>query len=158
MKGTRKIPSNYFQQVDFAEVERIAVAREVSEINKELKEAGLKSGFSQQIHDEHIFAIVDGERDLLIKVLAKHSYLMEFIKKVDKTMSDDDIDDDDKPISDEIVNDIVAIVGKSFRTFGGGRGSDTNPIADALKNQKLQFAAGVDVEAVVRAVIGELYE
>ncbi len=47
----------------------------------------------------------------------------------------------------------VAGIGLNFRTFGGGQGSRTNPLADALKNQDLQFAAGVDVKEVVGYVL-----
>lgn len=46
-------------------------------------------------------------------------------------------------------NEIVEKIGKKFRTFGGGRGSKWNPVADALKGRPLQFAAGVDVKSVV---------
>jgi pilus assembly protein TadC len=47
---------------------------------------------------------------------------------------------------------IVQTIGERFRTFGGGRGSEFNPLAQALKDQRLQFAAGVDVEDVVATV------
>lgn len=48
--------------------------------------------------------------------------------------------------------EITAAVGAAFRSFGGGRGSDTNPIAAALQDKPLQFAAGVDIRSVVEAV------
>lgn len=48
---------------------------------------------------------------------------------------------------------IVAAVSSRFRTFGGGRGSDMNPVADALKDEEPMFAAGVDVRDVVRFVL-----
>ena len=57
----------------------------------------------------------------------------------------------------ETQEDIVAIIAAEFRTFGGGRGSSTNPIAAALQNQPPSFAAGVDVAEVVARVI-ELQE
>lgn len=50
-------------------------------------------------------------------------------------------------------DEIVAAVGQNFRTFGGGRDSSTNPLAHALKDQPLQFAAGVDVRDVVQFVL-----
>ena len=50
---------------------------------------------------------------------------------------------------------ILNNIQKSFRTFGGGRGSNTNPIADALKHKPLQFAAGVDVGEVINLVLQE---
>ncbi len=51
------------------------------------------------------------------------------------------------------VKQMVGRVAANFRTFGGGRGSQFNPIADALKDQKPTFAAGVDVEDVVRFIL-----
>lgn len=59
------------------------------------------------------------------------------------------------------IAEIVAEIGVRFRTFGGGfatYGSEPvvyawNPIADALKERPLQFAAGVDVAEVVRLVL-----
>ena len=53
------------------------------------------------------------------------------------------------------VDDIVGLIGQRFRTFGGGRDSDTNPMARALKNEPLMFAAGVDVRAIVELVLGQ---
>jgi len=49
--------------------------------------------------------------------------------------------------------DLLAQVGKRFRTFGGGRGSEANPLAEALKDQAPMFAAGVDVGEVVNFVV-----
>lgn len=54
----------------------------------------------------------------------------------------------------ETEQDIVAIIASEFRSFGGGKGSDTNPIAAALKNNPPTFAAGVDIAEVVNRVIG----
>lgn len=51
--------------------------------------------------------------------------------------------------------DITAKVGANFSTFGGGRGSQYNPLAEMLKDKPLLFAAGVPVEDVVRFVIAE---
>ena len=56
-------------------------------------------------------------------------------------------------VTPETVDDIVAIIAHTHRTFGGGRGSSNNPIAEALKNNPPQFAAGVDVKAVVLDVL-----
>ena len=55
-------------------------------------------------------------------------------------------------ITPETEEDIVAILASEFRTFGGGVGSSSNPIAAALKDTPAQFAAGVDVLDVVRRV------
>ena len=44
---------------------------------------------------------------------------------------------------------------KSFRTFGGGEVIPFNPVAAALKDEPLQFAAGVDVEDVIKVVLAE---
>lgn len=50
---------------------------------------------------------------------------------------------------DRLVSEICA----RFPHFGGGRGSHVNPIALTLKDKPPSFAAGVDVEAVVRFVL-----
>lgn len=55
------------------------------------------------------------------------------------------------------VNTLVNKVGQQFRTFGGGRDSEYNPITHALKDQPPSFAAGVDVREVVEFVLGERY-
>jgi hypothetical protein len=52
----------------------------------------------------------------------------------------------------ELVDAIVRELGQHFRCFGGGRDS-MNPMAHALKDQPLQFAAGVDVREVISAVL-----
>lgn len=62
-------------------------------------------------------------------------------------------------MTDEQIKTIVAEIGVRFRTFGGGVGSESrpwhNPIAEALKDTPLSFAAGVPVEQVVRFVLEE---
>ncbi len=56
--------------------------------------------------------------------------------------------------TDHKVSEIIAEIGVRFRTFGGGVvGTFNNPIAHALKDKPLQFAAGVDVADVVRLVL-----
>lgn len=58
--------------------------------------------------------------------------------------------------ADERIQEIATRIAPKFRTFGGGdikpRGW-SNPIAAALKHHNLEFAAGVDVLEVVRAVL-----
>ena len=54
------------------------------------------------------------------------------------------------------VEQIVKKIGSQFRTFGGGQDSKFNPITAALKDKPLQFAAGVSVEEVVKAVLAEV--
>lgn len=54
--------------------------------------------------------------------------------------------------SKEMLEDIVAEVGKNFRTFGGGSVSNDNPISAAMKDRPAVFAAGVDVMDVVEFV------
>jgi len=56
----------------------------------------------------------------------------------------------------EDVDRIAYEVGQRFRTFGGGRSSEWNPIAAALADQPPQFAAGVDVRAVVRFIYSQV--
>ena len=51
------------------------------------------------------------------------------------------------------VDKIVKIVGQRFRSFGGEQENPYNPISTALRNQSLQFAAGVDIKAVVEVVL-----
>lgn len=58
-------------------------------------------------------------------------------------------------IYDNKVQELVREVAKNFRSLGGGKGSKFNPVAEALKEQPPQFAAGVDIEAVVRFVLSK---
>ena len=53
------------------------------------------------------------------------------------------------------VDKITQIIGRKFCSFGGGRGSNFNPLAEALKDEPLQFAAGVDIKSVVKSVLSE---
>lgn len=53
------------------------------------------------------------------------------------------------------VDKITQIIGQKFRSFGGGQTGFNNPIAIALKDKPLQFAAGVDIKSVVEAVLRE---
>ena len=52
---------------------------------------------------------------------------------------------------------ITQIIGNKFRSFGGGQMEVgcNNPMAMALKDQPFQFAAGVDIKSVVKAVLSE---
>lgn len=59
-------------------------------------------------------------------------------------------------MNDEEVTEIVNAIVKNFRCFGGGQGTAGNPIAHALKDRPPVFAAGVDVEDVVRFVIQQV--
>ena len=56
-------------------------------------------------------------------------------------------------VSEERIEEIIAEITAEYRTFGGGQDSQWNPLAAALKDDPPQFAAGVDVEDVVRSVI-----
>lgn len=51
------------------------------------------------------------------------------------------------------IDKITQIIGRKFRSFGGGQTSNWNPIINALKDNPLQFAAGVDIKSVVKAVL-----
>lgn len=57
----------------------------------------------------------------------------------------------------EMVRRITVAVNEQFPSFGGGRskGTSFNPIAAALKDKPPVFAAGVDIEEVVRFVLEE---
>lgn len=62
-----------------------------------------------------------------------------------------------KMTKDEIIVYLMISIGKNFRTFGGGdRDTHNNPLAVALKDIPLQFAAGVDVKEVVEFILNEL--
>lgn len=54
-----------------------------------------------------------------------------------------------------MIEKIVRKIGLHFRTFGGGRGTPDNPVAQALKDQPLCFAVAVDVADVVAMVLNE---
>jgi len=53
------------------------------------------------------------------------------------------------------VDEITQIIGRKFRSFGGGQTGFNNPLAIALKDQPLLFAAGVDIKSVVGEVLSE---
>jgi hypothetical protein len=51
------------------------------------------------------------------------------------------------------IDEITEFIGHRFRSFGGGQESPNNPVAAALKDRPLQFAAGVDIRSVVEAIV-----
>jgi len=53
------------------------------------------------------------------------------------------------------VDRITQVIGRKFRSFGGGQTGFNNPIAVALKDNPLQFATGVDIKSVVTEVLKE---
>jgi len=57
----------------------------------------------------------------------------------------------------EKIKRITVAVNERFPSFGGGRNRNTNfnPIAAALKDKPPMFAAGVDIEEVVRFIVEE---
>lgn len=50
---------------------------------------------------------------------------------------------------------LTQLTGQQFRSFGGGQGSNWNPIVNALKDNPLQFAAGVDIKDVVNFILDQ---
>lgn len=56
-------------------------------------------------------------------------------------------------MSDLKIDIITQIIGLSFCSFGGGKEGSNNILAEALKDQPLQFAAGVDIKEVVKSVL-----
>lgn len=50
---------------------------------------------------------------------------------------------------------ITEIIGRKFKSFGGGREDRYNLITHALKDGPLQFALGVDIKDVVETVLKE---
>jgi hypothetical protein len=58
-----------------------------------------------------------------------------------------------KRLTNAVINDITSKVTATFRSFGGGSYTPDNPISFALADSKPQFAAGVDVEDVVRFIL-----
>lgn len=62
-------------------------------------------------------------------------------------------------ITGELLSEIItAKIGDRFRTFGGGKDSDFNPITKALKDSPMQFAAGVSVSEVVNFIAFEVLD
>ena len=53
------------------------------------------------------------------------------------------------------VDKITQVIGRKFRSLGGGQKSNWNPMVNALKDEPLQFAMGVDIKSVVKAVLKE---
>ena len=53
------------------------------------------------------------------------------------------------------IDKITQIIGRKFRSFGGGQKSNWNPVVNALSDGPLQFAAGVDIKSVVGEVLSE---
>ncbi len=56
-------------------------------------------------------------------------------------------------MTDKKVKELTAKVRQNFRCFGGGLYNPNNPISAALADKPAQFAAGVDVEEVVRFIL-----
>ncbi len=52
---------------------------------------------------------------------------------------------------------ITAALAQTFPSFGGGKGSQWNPIAAALKDHPPQFAAGVPIADVVNATLAGVF-
>jgi len=59
-------------------------------------------------------------------------------------------------MNEHTISYLVEKVRRQFRSFGGGDHGFNNPIAAALQNSKPQFAAGVDIEDVVRFILKEI--
>ncbi len=59
-------------------------------------------------------------------------------------------------ITKKFKQELVKKVSANFPSFGGGMGSQWNPLAEALKDVEPQFAAGVDISQVVEFIIKEL--
>lgn len=53
------------------------------------------------------------------------------------------------------VDRITKLIGQRFRSFGGGQKSNWNPVVNALADNPLQFAAGVDIKDVVEVVLDQ---
>lgn len=53
------------------------------------------------------------------------------------------------------VQKIVRLTADEFHSFGGGKLTSNNPIAQVLKDEPPSFAAGVDIEQVVRFVLAK---
>ena len=52
-----------------------------------------------------------------------------------------------------VVDEITAATARMFKTFGGGRTSEYNPLATALADKQPMFAMGVDVKRVVEFIL-----
>lgn len=64
------------------------------------------------------------------------------------------VDDTD---NSEMVTRVVVALSETFPSFGGGNmsGCNFNPLVSALKDEPPMFAAGVNIEQVVRFVLQE---
>lgn len=54
-----------------------------------------------------------------------------------------------------LTEQITIACANKFRSWGGGKTSDYNPIVNALSGGPLEFAAGVDIKDVVSFVLAE---
>jgi len=64
--------------------------------------------------------------------------------------------EEDTQMNKKLIDEIVKKTAAHFPTFGGGRVNKWNPLSVALKDDPPQFAAGVDVEKVVRFIISKV--
>ena len=60
-----------------------------------------------------------------------------------------------KRITETVIADITAKCRSNFRSFGGGTYTPDNPLSIALAGGRPSFAAGVDIEEVVRYVLNQ---
>lgn len=58
-------------------------------------------------------------------------------------------------LSEEKVRTIVSLAALQFSGFGGGKVTSGNVVSHALQDRPPVFAAGVDVEEVVRFVLSQ---
>lgn len=56
-------------------------------------------------------------------------------------------------MKNKILEELVVKTRLKFPSFGGGLYTDYNPISIALRNKNPQFAAGVDIEEVIKFVV-----
>jgi hypothetical protein len=52
-----------------------------------------------------------------------------------------------------LIEKITELAAQRFRSFGGGKAAFGNPVAHALASEEVMFAAGVDIQDVVRFVL-----
>jgi hypothetical protein len=60
-----------------------------------------------------------------------------------------------KRLTKTVIDDITSKVSVTFRSFVGGSYTPDNPISIALADSRPQFAAGVDIEDVVRFILNQ---
>ena len=86
--------------------------------------------------------------------LKDHFKNPDFSENTFKTMLKWDLNEMTKAVSSTSDTDtLVSELAKTFPSFGGGKVNDSNPLSIWMKDKPPMFAAGVDIEQVVRFIL-----